>query len=336
MNVHDRRLADRRGNAILIVSGARSRRVARAMLAACAMVLALATGSALHAEPVSVQGTKVSMDPPAGFAPAKRFPGFQSEEYRSAIMVSEIPGPIADVRAGMTRRGLATRGMVLLNSETKTIAGREALVLSVSQKAHGQVFRKRMVVFGDGKNSVVIVATFPEAFAGTAGPAIEQSLLSARWNPNKVLDPLEGLPFRITESGSLKIANRMSSALLLTEGGAKGAVAPAEPFLVITSSVDDRRIADLKSFAQNRMARIRQVKDLDSIVGRALTVDGVPAFELLATAADRRTGTPLRIYQLMISDGKGYFLAQGMVGVAKGDTYIAQFREISESLRNTP
>ena len=306
---------------------------ARRALAVFVVALSIGAVSVAYAQPVSVQGTKVTLDPPDGFEPSKRFPGFQSTEFRASIMVTEIPGPFSKVSEGMNRDGLATRGMRLLSSETKTVAGRDALVLSVNQSAYGQVFRKRLVVFGDEANTVVIAATFPEAFVDTVGPAIETALLSARWDRNKALDPFEGLPFRVTESVGLRIANRVSGGLLLTEGGAQGPLAVDDPLLVVTASIDDRAIGKLEDFARHRMARVRQVKDLDSIEGRSLTVSGIPAYELTADAVDSRTGKPVRIYQLTISNGRGYFLAFGMVGAGKGDRFMSQFKLVAESLR---
>lgn len=308
-----------------------------ARIAACAIFL-IAAGWAIQAgaQQVSVPGTKVSLDPPDGFAPSDRFPGFQSRDIGASIMVTEIPGPISKVRSGMTRRGLATRGMTLLSSETKTVDGRQALVLSVNQSARGTLFRKWLLVFGDEAASVVVVGTFPESVAASAGSEIQQAVLSTRWNRDKAVDHFEGLPFRITASGSLKIANRISSVLMLTEGGTKRPASAEEPLLVIAASVDDREIGDLEAFSRRRLNQIRQVTDLKELSGRSRTVDGLPAYELIATASDRRTGATLRVYQLMISDGKGYFLAQGLVGISRGDALLPEFRQVSESLKRAP
>ena len=105
---------------------------------------------------------------------------------------------------------------------------------------------------------------------------------------------------------------------------------------MIAASVDDREIGDLEAFSRRRINRIRQVADLKDLSGRSRTVDGLPAYELVATASDRRTGAPLRVYQLMISDGNGYFLAQGLVGISRGDALLPEFRRISESLKRAP
>ena len=47
-----------------------------------------------------VPGTSATLTPPDGFVEATRFPGFIKESTGSSIMISEIPGPYAEVTAG--------------------------------------------------------------------------------------------------------------------------------------------------------------------------------------------------------------------------------------------
>jgi hypothetical protein len=45
-------------------------------------------------------------------------------------------------------------------------------------------------------------------------------------------------------------------------------------------------------------------------------LDGLDAYELEADAADARSGTPVRLYQVITADEDGYFILQG---VARAD-----------------
>ena len=80
------------------------------------------------AQAVRVTGTSVALAPPADFVPSSRFPGFERADLQSSLMVSEIPGPVADVSRGMTADGLATRGMTLISSTRQLVDGRQALL----------------------------------------------------------------------------------------------------------------------------------------------------------------------------------------------------------------
>ncbi|WFP51167.1 hypothetical protein PL263_03860 [Methylomonas sp. EFPC3] len=63
----------------------------------CVLACLLFASSA-NAEPVP--GTSVSVTPPEGFTKAERFPGFMNEAIGASIMISEIPGPFAEVSGG--------------------------------------------------------------------------------------------------------------------------------------------------------------------------------------------------------------------------------------------
>src|SRR5262249_45667216 len=112
-----------------------------------------------------VLGTAVRMSPPPGFTPSSNFPGFQDSEHGASIMVTEIPGPAADIRGGMTRQGLATKGMTLLESSTVSVSGDEALLLYVSQKANDIELRKWILVGGAAERTFMVVGAFPAAEA---------------------------------------------------------------------------------------------------------------------------------------------------------------------------
>jgi hypothetical protein len=72
------------------------------------LVVILLHVSPVFAQAIRVTGTSVALAPPPGFEPSNRFPGFERADLQSAVMVTEIPGPVADVSRGMTAAGLAT------------------------------------------------------------------------------------------------------------------------------------------------------------------------------------------------------------------------------------
>src|SRR5262245_52467297 len=74
------------------------------------IVVVLLQGSPVVAQTIRITGTSVAIAPPPGFEPSSRFPGFERADLQSSVMVTEIPGPVADVSRGMTAAGLATRG----------------------------------------------------------------------------------------------------------------------------------------------------------------------------------------------------------------------------------
>jgi hypothetical protein len=80
------------------------------LLAACAFAL-----PCLAAE--RIPGTQVTLNPPEGFTPSAGFFGYANESTGASIMVTEIPGPYADINKGVTAEGLKKQGIELVSSE---------------------------------------------------------------------------------------------------------------------------------------------------------------------------------------------------------------------------
>lgn len=284
---------------------------------------------------VLVSGTRVSLVPPEGFVPAERFPGFQRVDIQASIMVTEMPAPVAEMKKGMTKENLATRGIELLASETQPVDGREGLLLHTSQRVGDVEFRKWMLVAGDPGSTVMIMGTFPTSAAAEVGEAIRASVLTASWTASGQGDPFEGLAFRVTASPSLKLAGRVSNLVMLTESGSTGPLGPGEPLYIAGSSISDVPIADLAVFAEARLKQTEQIEEIKNLRGRALELGGLAAYELVAEAKDVKSATELLVYQVIARDGKGYFIVQGLVGAGRGEELLAEFRRVTSTLART-
>jgi hypothetical protein len=287
------------------------------------------------AGPVRVPGTSVSLQPPAGFAPSASYPGFQNPEKQSTILVTQMPAPVAEIRKAMTRDLLATRGITLLSSSEEKVGGRDALLLHVAQSAGGVDYLKWILVWGDPRETVMVTGTFPKSAGEEVGAAIRTALLTAAPTAAEPSGPFEGLLFRIEPAGKLRIANRVSNMLVLTEGGRQGTLGPGEPVYVIGSSLGAGGIGDLKVFSEARARKTEQITDLANVTGREITIGGLEAWEILADAKDLKSGAPVRLYQVIAPDGGGYFIAQGIVGADRAVEMLPEFRRVTESFRKT-
>ena len=294
----------------------------------------LVPGASLAA-PQKVQGTRVVMVPPPGFVAAEQFPGFQQNETTASIMVTELPGPVAALRAEMNADGLRRRGMTLIDSEDIVMGGRPALLLHVTQTARDEEFEKWMVVTGDGAQSVLVVASCPRGLPPALGESLETAIRSVQWDPDQRLDLFDGLPFRVREAGAFKVANRISNMILLADPGVSTG-SPEDPLIIVGTSLGDVRIEDVTAFAKQRLAETSQIKDLSDVYGREVTVNGLAAYELAAVGVDLKSGISMRIYQMVIADGARYFLVQGFVGESRANEFLPQFREVAESLTRVP
>jgi hypothetical protein len=295
----------------------------------------------LHVSPVAAQairvtGTSVALAPPPGFVPSSRFPGFERADLQSSVMVTEIPGPVAEVSRGMTAPQLATRGMTLISSTRQLVDGRQALLLKVSQPAGGMTVHKWMIVSGDDKTTVMIVATFPKEADSQIGDAMKESLLTARWRvASGAPDHFEGLSFRVSPTASLKIAGRMSNMLMLTESGQMGPLGPTAAMFVVGTSLAPVDLSDLKAFAVTRASQTKQLKSVRVSEQGTIAIGNEAAYELVAEGTDISTGRLVTLYQVVLPDPQGYVLMQGMVASTRAATMVPEFRKAAQTFQRT-
>jgi hypothetical protein len=299
--------------------------------------LACVCAFAACAAPVAVPGTKVSLEPPPGFEPSKQFPGFMREDVTASIVVNELKAPVLEMQKAMaSKKDLATKGMTLIGSEPVKHGGKDAVLINVSQQASGIDFLKWILVAGEGEAATIVVATFRADTAEELSEPMRTAVLSASIGATGPKDVFEGLLFRIEPGGKLKISARMGNTLMLNESGTSAPIAPDAPLYVIGNSMGAAEVGDLAKFAQARAAKTAQLTDLRNVKGQAVELDGMQAYELLADATDRKSGKAMRLYQVIAPSEGGYFIAQGLVGSARAEEFLPEFRGITSTFKRAP
>jgi hypothetical protein len=274
------------------------------------------------------------MDPPAGFVASARFPGFENAASAASIVVSELPGPAADMQKGMTAKTLATRGVTLLRRETVKVDGQDAVLIQGSQSASGVTFSKWMLIGGDAQKTIMIVAAFPESAAEDLSQAVRRSLLSTSWSraPREV-NPFEGLMFRVDATRKLRLAGRTAGMLVFSETGSIEPASASDAILVVGNSITEVKIEDVEAFARARAAKTERTGPLRNIQGRAVTADGLAGYELVADTKDLKSGKDLSMYQFVVADDATYYLAQGFVSPERAELMLPEFRKVTGSFR---
>ncbi|MGH9145925.1 MAG: hypothetical protein ACRD1Q_04400 [Vicinamibacterales bacterium] len=286
----------------------------------------------VFAQAVRIPGTKVSLTPPEGFSLAQQYPGFEGEVEQASIMVTELPGPAADMVQALTKQALATRGLNLIAAQDAVINSRPARLFNIHQKtANGDVL-KWMLITGDHTMTIMVVGTFPAGSSPSTGSAIQHSLLTTSWG-SAAPSAFEGLPFRVTPTSMLKLARRVSNLLMFTESGTMGSSGSTEALYLVGHSVGQGHLGDLWSFSEARAKQTTLIKGVGNFMGRMLQVDHLDAYELEADAIDARSGAPMRLYQVIIPDEAGYFIVQGLSRADRARELLPEFRAITASFK---
>jgi hypothetical protein len=297
------------------------------------VLLAATVGADSH---TPIPGTRVLLVVPEKFEIAGDFAGIIWRDAAASIHVVELPAPAEEMQASFTKPQLASRGMALLRSEKVQASIGQAALLHVSQSAQGIEFRKWMLVGGSATESVLLTATVPSTLKAELEGTLRQTLLTARWEPERRVDPRVGVGFSVAETDDLKIANSvMGSALVLTRGGVQTTASPADPFIVVARSTAEVAISDLSAFSKRRLAETNRISSPAVEREAEVVVAGMPGHELIASAI-AEGAVPVVVYQVLAFDGRHYFLIQGRVGEDMRDEYLDQFRAVARSLSVTP
>jgi hypothetical protein len=251
-------------------------------------------------------------------------------------MVTELPTPAAEMIKAMTAPALATRGMTLVSSQQAVIDGHAARLLSVRQKTPAGDVLKSMLIAGDPSMTIMIVGMSATDASSSTAAEIRRALLSTTWG-SAAPGAFEGLPFRVTPTPKLKLAQRVSNMVMFTESGTTGTPRASEALYLVGHSIGRGSLGDLRTFSEARAKQTAASLDVGNFSGRTIQLAGVDAFELEADAVDARSGAAMRIYQVIIPDGTGYFIAQGLVRADEAAEMIPEFRAVTASFRrNNP
>src|SRR5580765_3210656 len=285
------------------------------------------------AQSVRVPGTNVTLLPPAGFAVARQYPGFEHAEAQASIVVTELPVAATDMMRSMTAPALGTKGMSLIAARDTVVAEKPARLLHVRQAAPGGSVLKWILIAGDAKATMMIVGTFPEAASPDVGETIRKSVLTASWSTAPPADSFEGLPFRLTATASLKLARRVSNMLMFTESGTTGSPGSTEALYIAGHSIGQGQITDARTFAETRAKQTDRLTGVKGFTGSPIRIDGANGYELEADAIDSRSGRPMRLYQVIIPDQTGYFILQGISRADRASEIVPEFRKLTASFR---
>jgi hypothetical protein len=232
----------------------------------------------------------------------------------------------------MTRQALADRGMNLIESSPVTGGGTEALLVHVVQRANGSDYFKWILVGGSETRAFLIVGTFSEADSDLSD-AIRTSVLTSSWNEEGRRGLMEGLSFRIDPTPRMRLAERMGNLLILTESGRLDSGKPGAGVLIVGSSLGEVEIGDLVAFAKERLMKTDRLKGVRFRSDSSVVVDGLQGRELTADGTDAKDGRPMGVYQLLLADGKTYYIAQGFVVNNRLKELLPVFRTITGSFR---
>lgn len=279
-----------------------------------------------------VPGTQVELDVPDGFVKATQFPGFMLMDSGSSIMVTSIPGPFAETTKGFTKEGLAPRGIKLISKEEHKVGGASGFLFHLSQRGRGMEFKKWLLVFGDASKTTLVTATFPVNVEDELSDVLKKSVLSTEWDTEVKVDFFEGLTFRVKESGSLKIANKVGNNLMLSVDGVIPLKNKSDPIVVVGASMsEDLKIPDVKLFSHRRLTKTKGLKNLEVLEEKGVKIDGLDGY-FISAKGDGAEGIRY-VEQCILVNDDGYYIFVAMAEAGQREKLKNDFRSILYSFK---
>lgn len=285
------------------------------------------------AAPVTIPGTRVTMDAPPTFSLAPDFLGFVSRENQATIAVEELPFSFVKTSAEYDSEALERQGVKVLSRDTLERDGLRSIVIAGEQTIHERSVRKLLLLTGDVGESLVITATYFSADHDRLGPVLRRSLSEAQWDSSVVLDHFGGLGFRLKEIPGLNVATRASNSIIFTQGGRLPDRFYTGAMLVVGWSKGDvTTVTNRRLFAHGQFEKIRLLNGARIDETQYLELDGRTAIEVTGAGQHKHLGYDLNVYQIIVPYETRFLMAQGFAGGDDPQDIFDKFRAVMSSL----
>lgn len=292
----------------------------RLLLSAVLLAASLALPSfARAADPVFPRGSPVGLVPPAGMVESQSFSGFEDRAHNASLLIVDMPPEAYEqLDAGFTGAALSAKGITLDRREPLDVSGARAVLMEGTQTAGLVKLRKWVLLAGNDTLTALLTLQVPESDAD-AYPEAAVKAAFATLAIRPLADQVSELPFALTNLAGFRPVRALGGTTLILTDGPKNVIESIEqPLFVVSIGAGAPRDDERRQFAIRALSTLPGVKDLRLERAEPQRMSGQPGFEVMATGADARTGTPVKVVQ-WLRFGPGAYIR--MVGVSQLDAF---------------
>lgn len=279
-------------------------------------------------------GAPAHMIVPNGFWLHPQHSGYRDESRDASLLIFELESPFDQARQRLEPGALAQRNLSYVDEKPVRIDEVPGVLVHATQISEdGSRYAKLMALVGDDRRSIMLVATYPQASADHFALAMEESLLSAQFEPDSRPDVMGGLPMRIDPTRSFTFHQRTDTTItFVLKDGSGDSSRPRAKFVAgfepLQTDMTDRRL-----IAEDRLAHMLGVRDVLIHESHYANVAGMPAYEIVATAILNDRDVPCIIHQTLAFDEETVYVLQGAGLYEEGKDILHTFRNMTGSLR---
>jgi len=301
-----------------------------------AALLLCAAGPAFAADVTYPTGVRVGLVPLVGLNRAKAFAGFESEDQKVKVLVTELPADAyGEVKNAFSKPDAV--GPTGIRPQTiETGAGTAYYTVETAKDGADTVKRYSMMLPG-GTFSGYVAVQVPENSAKIyTDDAVRQMFATAITRKEVPVDEqLSMMPFNVTDLGNFKNVRALApgAALVLADGDEATGFEPA-PFMVIgiigatPPNPDDRA-----RFAQESATRIPGVRDWKITMSEPIRIDGQPAYETRLDAISGKDNTQVTVVQWLRFGGPRMLRIVGSAPRDKWSEAFPRFRAVRDGIK---
>ncbi len=284
--------------------------------------------------PVEIARTNIRLTPPPGFVPATTFDGLMKEDDQASIMVVTFAvgfnQAVADI---VDEETLTRKKLTIVKKEMTSIRGRTAFVADMTQVVADIPFQRINVLFGDDKDSVLIVANFPQAKRATLEAPIRAALLDAEWLRIGDTAAFGARPFELTPSADLKRASFIRESQLFTTNAVYPRVDVRTALYVAGPSLNNAQGILPEDQCEHSIRKLPMAVVSQITSTRQVEIDGLDGIEMIANARDPDTTHELLVYQVILFEQSMAWVFHGITVVEDREKNLAAFKAMTESFK---
>lgn len=304
----------------------------RRALVATALLSLTVPASAQQA--VFPAGARAGLVPPAGFALAANFVGFENQELGGAILIGDLPvGSVPGLLATYTPDGLAKGGIRAKEGAAAwPVVGGEGHIVRGQQDSGGVTYRRWLVLARTKDTGALVSAMVPEAAADKVASRIEAALRTIAFRAPPSLDEqIAALPFRVGDlAGFRPILATGGLSLLLTEGPADDPPGATQPLVYLLANPSGAQGGRTQTLALAR--RLFETTPTLRQIEATKTEDGDATSRIEGKAIVARSGDEVELVQIVRFENGGYMKSVGIWRRGEAPRFRERFERLVGSI----
>jgi hypothetical protein len=305
----------------------------RVLTVAALLIATLRPGSA--ADATFPPGLRFGLAPLVGLARAKSFSGFESDDQRVKVLMTELPADAYNEVSNVFKNNPAGAGGVK-PEKIETPAGTAYYTAETAKDGADTVRRYSMIVSGGTFSGYVAVQVPENVIKIYTDDAVRQMFASVAVRKDVPLDEQLGLmPFNLTNLSSFKNVRTLApgAALVLADSD-EGKGFEAAPFMVIgLLPVTPPQPDDRARFAQQAATTIPGVRDARITMSEPIRIDGQAAYETRIDATSGKDNTPVTVVQWLRFGGPNMLRIIGSAPRDQWSSAFPRFRAVRDGIQ---